>query len=102
MKKQKKNSEERKVKRLDKKLKVVEMLSLPKDITLNMPVINLEGKTGVYIENYKGIIEYFDDTIVINTAVGLLHVVGKDLAIKSITSEDIMIKGRLQSVSFKN
>lgn len=86
----------------DKKLKMVEMLNLPKDVTLNMPVVNLEGKTGVYIENYKGIIEYFDDTIVINTTVGLLQVVGSDLSIKSITSEDIMIKGRLRSVSFKN
>lgn len=86
----------------NRKEKVVEMLNLPKDVTLNMPVINMEGKTGVYIENYKGIIAYTDDSITINTAVGLLHVTGKGLSIKSITSEDIIIKGRLGSVTFKN
>lgn len=81
--------------------RAVELLSLPKEVVLGMPVVNLEGKTGLHIVNYKGIIEFSEEQLVVNTTIGLIRIDGKGLLIKSITSEEMVIKGRIGGVTFK-
>ena len=81
--------------------RVVEMLSLPKDVTLNMPTVNLEGRSGLYIENLKGIVEFDDKLIVIKTSVGFLKIEGKGLVIKSISKEQMTVDGRITGVYYK-
>lgn len=84
-----------------RKERVVEMLSLPKDVTLNMPTISLEGRSGLYIENLKGIVEFDEENIVVKTSVGFLKIEGKGLLIKSITKEAMVVNGRISGVAYK-
>ncbi|MBR4114266.1 MAG: sporulation protein YqfC, partial [Anaerotignum sp.] len=42
---------------------VTEALELPKEIMLNLPLISLIGREEVTIENYKGILEYGEETV---------------------------------------
>lgn len=79
---------------------VSEVLELPKDIMLNLPKITLVGKIQLYIENHKGIIEYGTEVIRINTNEGILKVYGKDLVIKNIITEEILVVGQIDSVEF--
>lgn len=81
--------------------RAVELLSLPKEVVLGTPVVNLEGKTGLHIVNYKGIIEFSEEQLVVNTSLGLIKIEGKGLLIKSITSEEMVIRGRIGGVAFK-
>lgn len=75
------------------KKNVSDALELPKEVLLNLPLISLMGKEELLIENYKGIIEYGEEKIRINTGVGVLKIEGKRLLLKHITAENIIING---------
>ena len=40
-----------------------EAMELPKESILNLPLITILGREELFIENYKGIIEYSDETV---------------------------------------
>ncbi|HEY5584051.1 MAG TPA: sporulation protein YqfC [Ruminiclostridium sp.] len=77
-----------------------EMLELPKEIVLNMPKLTMLGNGDLIIENYKGIVEYDEGVIRVNTTAGIIKVNGVDIYIKEITSENIMIYGNILLLEF--
>ena len=42
---------------------MTEALELPKEILLHLPLISFIGQEEVTIENYKGILEYSEETV---------------------------------------
>ncbi len=82
------------------KEKMTELLELPKDVVLNLPKLTVMGANNIIIENYKGIIEYDDNNIRVNTGLGAVRILGENLLIKEITSEDIMVNGNISSLEF--
>lgn len=82
------------------KEKMAEMLVLPKEIVLDLPKISMIGNTQIFIENYKGIIEYDTERIRINTSKGLIKIFGEDLYINTITTEEIFITGDISNIEF--
>lgn len=85
----------------DFKERFTEMLELPKEIVLNMPKLTMLGNGDLIIENYKGILEYDEGVIRINTTSGTIKVAGQDIYIKEITAENIMIYGNIMSLEFQ-
>ncbi|MCT4621200.1 MAG: sporulation protein YqfC [Marinisporobacter sp.] len=79
---------------------VSELLELPKDIMLDLPRITLLGDLQLYIENHKGIIEYSETRIRVNTKSGVIRITGKDLSIKTIVTEEIIIGGQIKNIEF--
>ena len=77
-----------------------EILELPKDIILDLPKITLVGNLQLYIENHKGIVEYGSLRIRINTNAGILRILGKNMVIKTIVTEDIIIVREIESIEF--
>ena len=53
------------------------------------------------IENYKGILEYQDFYIRINTHIGIININGFDLDLNEMTSDDLLIKGKIESIDFE-
>jgi sporulation protein YqfC len=82
------------------KEKMSELFELPKDIVLNVPKLTMIGYGDLLIENFKGIIEYDNDRIRINTNCGIIKITGSGLGIKEITSEDLMVNGTITSLEF--
>jgi sporulation protein YqfC len=82
------------------KERFTEMLELPKEIVLDMPKLTKLGNGDLVIENYKGIIEYEENLIRVNTTSGIIKVTGSKLYIKEITSENIMIYGSISMLEF--
>jgi sporulation protein YqfC len=82
------------------KEKVAEILELPKEVVLDLPKITMFGDRNMLVENYKGIIEYDDNKIRVNTGRGIIKVTGEKLMIREITSEDLMIDGDIVSLEF--
>ena len=80
--------------------KFTEMLELPKEIVMNIPKLTMVGNGDLIIENYKGIIEYTEARIRINTGIGTIRMTGTGLLIREITSEDIIISGELKVLEF--
>lgn len=82
------------------KKSLAEILELPKDIILDIPKITMLGNLQIYIENHKGIIEYTNNRIRISTKSGALRIIGKNLLLKNIVLEEIVIVGEIQQVEF--
>ncbi|HOM01437.1 MAG TPA: sporulation protein YqfC [Acetivibrio sp.] len=100
--KRKKSAKKRKGEEQKSNLKerMAELLELPKEIVLDLPKITMFGNKNLVVENYKGIIEYDNNKIRVNTGKGTIRVTGESLVIKEITSEDLMIDGEILSLEF--
>lgn len=82
----------------DIKINLSEALELPMDITLDLPKISLTGNREASIINHKGIIEYSDLMIRINSKIGIIKIIGYDLEIKNILMEEILIMGLIEKI----
>jgi sporulation protein YqfC len=82
------------------KEKFAEMLELPKEIVLNIPKVTIVGNRDMMIENFKGIMEYEDTRIRVNTGAGVIRITGAGLLIREITSEDIIVSGEIHALEF--
>ena len=78
-----------------------ETFDLPKDMLLNLPRLFLTGNRELYLENYRGILEYGEDCIVLATPSVRVRIQGSALSIKTIASEELVLEGNLKSVSFE-
>ena len=54
------------------------------------------------IENYKGILEYEDFFVRINTFQGIINVNGFNLKLNQMTQDDIMLTGNIESVDIES
>ena len=77
-------------------------MELPKESILNLPLITILGREELFIENYKGIIEYSDETVRISTGIGVLKIEGRGLFLKSILPESITLMGTFTAVQYIN
>lgn len=84
------------------KYNISDILELPKDIMMDLPKITLIGSIQVLISNHKGIIEYTKEVIRVNSNSGVIKVVGKDMYIKIILVEEIIIVGNIEKIEFLN
>lgn len=82
--------------------RVADLFELPKDIILDLPTVTLVGNLQCIVENHRGIIEYLPERVRINTARGEVVVTGRDLAIGSISQDDLVVEGRLSGFSFQD
>lgn len=82
------------------KNKLSEGLDIPIEVLEDMPLIKMSGNKEISIENFVGLLEYTDQKIRLNTRCGILNIDGLNLLAKSMTSEQIIIKGNIHQVSF--
>lgn len=80
------------------KLNITNALELPLDLALDLPKITIIGNLKVEITNHKGIIEYKNEIIRINTNIGVLKITGESLEIKNIFIEEINIDGNIEKI----
>lgn len=80
------------------KYNLSEALELPKDIVLDLPKITMIGNLQLNISNHKGIIEYSQDVLRVNSNIGVIRISGKDLKLKTILSEEIIVNGTIDKI----
>ena len=79
---------------------VVESLKLPRDSVLGDSIITVTGNTEILIENYKGILQYSDELILLQGKKRKIELKGKRLNIVYYTNEDMKISGMIESICF--
>ena len=82
------------------KSKLAEKLNIPQDISDGLPIVTVTGKNEIYVENYKGIIEYGKFCIKIQTKVCRVTFSGKNLEIVYYTNVDMKIIGEIESICY--
>ena len=78
------------------------ILDIPQELSTNNPKVTILGFEQVLIENHKGILEYQDYFIRLNTYIGIININGFNLKLEEMTTDDIMVTGRIDSVDFEN
>lgn len=82
------------------KSKLAQKLNIPEDISDGLPIVTVMGEREVYVENYRGIIEYGKNCIRIQTKTCRITFTGKDLEIVYYTSSDMKIVGGLEAITY--
>lgn len=72
------------------------ILEIPQEIYSDVPKITITGFNEMIIENFKGILEYQDYYIRINTSLGIINVNGDELQLENMTNDDIKVTGKIE------
>lgn len=78
------------------------ILEFPEEISNNEPKITIIGFKKIMVENYKGILEYENFFVRLNTTIGVLNINGFNLSLNEMTDEDLIITGNIESIDFES
>lgn len=86
---------------MKRKSKINQILEMPREIDNKEPKITIISFDEILIENYKGILEYEEFFIKVDTEIGTVNINGYKLTLEQITEEDIGIKGAIKSIELE-
>lgn len=78
-----------------------DILEIPKEIYTNIPNFIITGFEDMIIENYKGILEYEDYYVRVNTYIGIVNIHGTNLRLEKMTEDNIKIIGKIDSIEIE-
>lgn len=84
-----------------KKELLIESLKLPKDTMLGASILTITGNREIWMENYKGILEYTQTQILLQAKTCQISIEGTCLSIDYYTNEDMKISGCIQCIRYQ-
>lgn len=81
--------------------RVDKLLELPREVYSDEPKIIITGFNELIIENFKGILEYEEFFVRINTFIGVININGYNLNLENLTNDDLKVKGNIESIEFE-
>lgn len=82
------------------KKRVSDAVNIPKDVILGVPLFRLIGREELYIENYRGILEYTDTLVRIQTKIGQVQLIGHKLEIIYYTNDEMKVVGVIDKLEW--
>ncbi len=82
--------------------RIVDNLELPKDLMLRGGDRDRHRQREAVISNYKGILEYEDSFIRVQTKTCRIRITGVRLAIDYYTNEEMKITGSIDTIEYEN
>ena len=79
---------------------IINTCQLPKDVIWGASIISITGTNELIIENFKGIIKFHPELIIIQCKNYQVHIIGNNLMIEMYTKEDIKIIGTILEIKF--
>lgn len=79
---------------------VVEALKLPKDLVYGAVILTITGQCEAYVENYKGILEYTENKIKLQTKTCQVVIIGSRLLISYYTNDEMKITGQIVEIKY--
>ncbi len=86
---------------MGRRKKFNDILEIPKEIYTNIPNFIITGFEDMIIENYKGILEYEDYYVRVNTYIGIVNIHGINLRLEKMTEDNIKIIGKIESIEIE-
>lgn len=77
------------------------ILEMPQEVYSDTPKITITGFNEMIIENFKGILEYEDYYVRINTSLGIININGYELKLENMTNDDIKVNGKIESIDIE-
>jgi sporulation protein YqfC len=76
-----------------------DIFMLPKDMVVGATLFHMIGSTNIIVENFKGIILYNSDEILIKGNNIKYRISGENLSIEYYSSDDMKISGRINQLN---
>ena len=86
---------------MSKRKRFNDILEIPKEIYTNIPNFIITGFEDMIIENYKGILEYEDYYVRVNTYIGIVNIHGINLRLEKMTEDNLKITGKIESIEIE-
>jgi sporulation protein YqfC len=97
----KQREKDRKAERITYLEIISQNLMLPPDVIAGAPIITINGRNAISVENHKRILDYSSDKIRISTKINCLCIEGKNLKISFYTKEELKILGNIHKVYYE-
>ena len=81
--------------------KINSVLEIPREVCTNQPKLILTGFNELQVENYKGILEYEDYYIKLETYIGIININGTGLRLDRMTEDSLKVRGKIETVDIK-
>lgn len=78
-----------------------QMLDMPRELDKKQTKVTIISFDEILIENYKGIMEYEEFFVKINTEIGIININGFNLNLEQMTNEDVLVKGIINSIDLE-
>ena len=82
--------------------KINKLLEFPEEISSDEPKITIMGFEKIMVEDYKGILEYENFFIRLNTYIGVININGFNLSLNEMTDENLLITGKIESIDLES
>ncbi len=86
---------------MKRKKSLNEFLEIPKEVYSNIPNIILTGFEEMIVENNKGILEYDNYFIKIDTDIGIINIHGLNLNLEKMTEDNLKINGKIENIEIE-
>ncbi len=78
-----------------------DIFEFPREVVLGFPRLILVGNLQLMVENHRGVIAYSDQVIRIGASNGELVIRGRELQIKNLYAEELMIRGIIEGLDYE-
>lgn len=78
-----------------------QMLDMPRELDKTQTKVTIISFDEILIENYKGIMEYEEFFVKINTEIGIININGFNMKLEQMTNEDVLVKGVINSIDLE-
>lgn len=78
-----------------------QILDMPRELDKKQTKVTIVSFDEILIENYKGIMEYEEFFVKINTEIGIININGFNLNLEQMTDEDILVTGKINSIDLE-
>ena len=73
---------------------------IPGELSGALPLLSMTGQEELLIENYRGIVEYTDAVLLLQTKVCLVRIEGQHLFLSYYTKEELKVTGNITAIHF--
>ncbi len=80
--------------------KIIDTFQLPKDVLEGAFLISMTGNNELLIENFKHIIKFHPESLILQCKNKQIHIFGKNINIELYSNEEIKIKGIISEIKF--
>ena len=81
--------------------KIGRALDIPVNLIRGLPQLHVTGNREIFMEGQKSILQYDEDIIKVSAKGMEVSFLGKDLSLRSLNSENIVIEGQIQEIQFQ-
>lgn len=83
------------------KEKAAKMSGVPKDVAMGLPILTITGAEELCVENYRGMTEYTDQLIRLQSRCGQIRITGEKLEVTHYTNDEMKIQGHIRTIEYQ-